>query len=93
MEKCKNCADLSIRCQELETKYNDLYKTFEDGRKSREEHCDVITRVARGDSVAQTELIKSLRTLMGLTLRDAKTLADKLALQTGRVCNMPNCGI
>jgi len=85
MDKCTNCQELkikfldeSIKRQELEKNFNNLYKIAESNRKSCEQFSIFLSKLANGESFDKMEIIRQFKNFV--SLKEANTLAKKFTV-------------
>ena len=75
MTKCKNCTELSLNYQELESNFNKLYTSFETNRKSREQFSEFLSKLANGENLDKMEIIRQFKSFV--SLKEANEIAKK----------------
>ena len=86
-EKCTNW-DCMVICNN----YENLLHMNKNKLHSDDMFARFLLKYLNGEDLSKPEMVKEFRKF--LDLKDANALANKLlALQNGRICNMPNCGV
>jgi len=78
MSKCKNCIELSLKLQESEKQFNDLYRVFEANRKSHEEFSIFLSKLTNGKSLDKMEIIRQFKNYV--SLKETNKIAKKFII-------------